>query len=84
MSVNNKNLSEKQTFQFTRHAQSCNNISNIIDNDYEPSITYSGIMDSIKFTNQDAQIGAFTHNHVCVSNLLDFLLLTLINVLCIQ
>ena len=70
MSVNNKNLITKQTFQFTRHAQSCNNVSSIIDKVYEPSITYSGIMDSIEFANQDAQAGAFTHNHVCVSNLL--------------
>lgn len=70
MSVNNKNLSTKQTFQFTRHAQSCNNVSSIIDKVYEPSITYSGIMDSIEFANKSAQVGAFTHNHVCVSNLL--------------
>ena len=70
MSVNNKNLSTKQRFQFTRHAQSCNNVSSIIDKVYEPSISYLGIMDSIEFAKKDAQVGAFTHNHVCVSNLL--------------
>ena len=69
MSVN-KNLSTKQRFQFTRHAQSCNNVTSVVDKVYEPSITYLGILDSIEFANQNAQVGAFTHNHICVSNLL--------------
>lgn len=69
MSVN-KNVSRKQTFQFTRHAQSCNNISNVLDKVFEPSITYLGIKQSIEFAKKKAQINAFKQNKVCVSNLL--------------
>ena len=69
MSVN-KNVSRKQTFQFSRHAQSCNNISNVLDKVFEPSITYLGIKQSIAFAKEKAQSNAFIQNKVCVSNLL--------------
>lgn len=56
------------TFQFTRHALSCNNINNFINKAFEPSISFSGIVDTIMFSKENK--GAFTNDKVCVSNLL--------------
>ena len=65
---------EYKKFQFTRHLLSCNNISAGkiygYKTDYEPSATLYGIVKTIEFANNAANIKAFTSNKVYVSNLI--------------
>ena len=65
-----KNKNDDIKFQFTRHSQSCNNISNVIHKVFEPSITYLGIEETIAFAKDQSQRNVFNHDKVCVSNLL--------------
>ena len=64
--MNNNN--NKIKYQFTRHIQSCNNISSIFNKKQEPSATQYGIFHTTLFAinNQNR----FTSKRVFVSNLL--------------
>ena len=59
-------------FQFTRHAQSCNNIiegiSSVYKKDFEPGLTSKGIEETLKFS--DKNESSFGSKIVFVSNLI--------------
>ncbi len=65
-------IQPQQSFQFTRHVMSCNNINagKVLGKDSEPSATNFGIIKTIEFIKNPENAKAFSSDIVHVSNLL--------------